>query len=61
MNKQKPTCDELTQQGMTLDGALLVADSTKLDMGNMKIIALKVLAHEFRKVRSERDRLRRKS
>lgn len=46
--------DELTQT-LTLPGALLVADSTTLDTGNMQNIALKVLAHEFRKLRRERD------
>jgi hypothetical protein len=51
-----PTKDELTQN-LTLQGALLVADSTALDTGDMKIIALKVLAHEYRKLRRERDGL----
>src|SRR5688572_23715275 len=46
--------DELVQT-LTLPGAMLVADSTVLDQGDMKIIALKVLAHEFRKLRLERD------
>lgn len=46
--------DELTQ-ALTMPGALLVADSTVLDQGDMKIIALKTLAHEFRKIRLERD------
>lgn len=48
------TSDEMTQT-LTLPGALLVADSTSLDIGNMQIIALKVLAHEYRKLRLERD------
>lgn len=48
--------DELSQS-LTLRGALLVADSTVLDTGDMKIIALKVLAHEVRQLRLERDGL----
>jgi hypothetical protein len=48
------TPDELTQS-LTLGGALLVADSTVLDTGDMKIIALKVLAHEYRVLRRKFD------
>lgn len=55
MSDQLPS-DELTQT-LTLQGALLVADSTVLDAGDMKVIALKVLAHEYRKLRRERDGL----
>jgi hypothetical protein len=48
--------DQLTET-LTLPGALLVADSTVLDTGDMKIIALKVLAHAYRDLRRERDGL----
>ena len=48
------TSDELTQT-LTLSGALLVADSTACDNSDMKIIALKVLAHEYRVLRKKFD------
>lgn len=55
-NQEQRTPDELTET-LTLQGSLNVADSTVFDHSDMKIIALKVLAHEYRKLRLERDRL----
>jgi len=40
---------------LTLPGALLVADSTVYDPGDMHKIALKVLAHEYRVLRRKFD------
>jgi hypothetical protein len=54
MTQEQLPPDELTQS-LTLKGALLVADSTVLDTGDMKIIALKVLAHEYRVLRRKFD------
>lgn len=41
---------------LTLSGALLVADSCVIDGGDVYRIALKVLAHEFRKLRASHQR-----
>jgi hypothetical protein len=46
--------DELTQS-LTIQGALNVADKTRLDTGNTQNIALKVLAHEYRVLRKKFD------
>jgi hypothetical protein len=54
VSNEQVSSDELTQS-LTLKGAMLVADSTVLDTGDMKIIALKVLAHEYRVLRKKFD------
>lgn len=57
MNEPLPK-DELTET-LSVSGALLVADATVFDAGDMKNIALKVLAHQFRVIRKEGDEQRR--
>lgn len=45
-----PTTDELVQT-LTVPGAMLVADACVYDPAHMEKIALKVLAHEVRRLR----------
>ncbi|MBX6381467.1 MAG: hypothetical protein IRZ07_00630 [Microbispora sp.] len=49
-NREQGSPDELVET-LTVPGAMLVADSTVYDPGDMHKIALKVLAHELRRLR----------
>lgn len=52
-----PAKDDLSIKALTLEGALLIADSAVHDSGDLQRIALKTLAHEYRKLRLRNDRL----
>lgn len=51
------TAETQLDSAMTVQGALLVADSAVYDYGDMRTIALKTLAHEFRAMRAKYDRM----
>ena len=57
MAPETQTQENRVEYTLTLQGALSVADSVPADFGDMRVIALKVLAHEYRKTRVEADRL----
>lgn len=50
------TKDEFVK-ALTLEGALLIADAAVYDSGDLYRIALKTLAHEYRKLKVRNDRL----
>lgn len=54
------TSEKKTEEALTLQGALLIADSAVYDHGDMYRIALKTLAHEFRVMRAKAERLERR-
>jgi hypothetical protein len=51
--RRAKTWEKKHTDALTLDGALLVADSCVVDGTDLYRIALKTLAHEYRKLRRE--------
>jgi len=56
-NKTNPSKEQIAK-AMTAEGALQIADSTVWKHGDMASLALKTLAHQYRVMRAERDRLK---
>jgi len=49
--------EKAVTQALTAEGALLIADGAVYDHSDLYRIALKTLAHEYRVMRAQRDRL----